>query len=157
MSLATLKNLFFYKTVTPPKSRKSSNDHGTFSHSLPAHSTCRKPLLDCENSSLLRSSEDSEREASSGDETIVDLEAQACGGKSARRRQETKKESRINAAIIRDATIGLSDGLTVPFALTAGLSALGSTKVVIYGGFAELIAGAISMGLGGYLGAKSEA
>lgn len=45
----------------------------------------------------------------------------------------------------------------MPFALTAGLSALGSTRVVIYGGFAELIAGAISMGLGGYLGAKSEA
>ncbi|CAI4219439.1 unnamed protein product [Parascedosporium putredinis] len=49
-----------------------------------------------------------------------------------------------------------ANGLTVPFALTAGLSALGDTRVVIYGGFAELIAGAISMGLGGYLGAKSE-
>jgi len=47
----------------------------------------------------------------------------------------------INPRIISDATIGLSDGLTVPFALTAGLSALGDTKVVIYGGFAELIAG----------------
>jgi VIT1/CCC1 family predicted Fe2+/Mn2+ transporter len=45
----------------------------------------------------------------------------------------------------------------VPFALTAGLSALGNTRIVIYGGLAELIAGAISMGLGGYLGAKSEA
>lgn len=65
--------------------------------------------------------------------------------------------TRINPRIIADATIGLSDGLTVPFALTAGLSALGDTKVVIYGGFAELVAGAISMGLGGYLGAKSEA
>lgn len=51
----------------------------------------------------------------------------------------------------------MSDGLTVPFALTAGLSALGNTQVVIYGGLAELIAGSISMGLGGYLGAKSEA
>lgn len=47
--------------------------------------------------------------------------------------------------------------MTVPFALTAGLSALGDTKVVIFGGLAELIAGGISMGLGGYLGAKSEA
>lgn len=55
-----------------------------------------------------------------------------------------------------DAIIGLSDGMTVPFALTAGLSALGDTKVVVFGGLAELIAGAISMGLGGYLGAKSE-
>ena len=64
---------------------------------------------------------------------------------------------KINARVISDATIGLSDGLTVPFALTAGLSALGDTRVVIFGGLAELIAGAISMGLGGYLGAKSEA
>lgn len=62
----------------------------------------------------------------------------------------------INPRIISDATIGLSDGLTVPFALTAGLSALGDTKLVIYAGLAELIAGGISMGLGGYLGAKSE-
>ncbi|KAL9621673.1 MAG: hypothetical protein Q9160_003926 [Pyrenula sp. 1 TL-2023] len=58
--------------------------------------------------------------------------------------------------IVSSATIGLSDGLTVPFALTAGLSTLGSAKVVIYGGLAELCAGAISMGLGGYLGAVSE-
>lgn len=64
---------------------------------------------------------------------------------------------RINPRMISDAIIGLSDGLTVPFALTAGLSALGDTDVVIYGGLAELIAGGISMGLGGYLGAKSEA
>ena len=68
-----------------------------------------------------------------------------------------KKTFKVDARIISDATIGLSDGLTVPFALTAGLSALGNTRVVIYGGLAELIAGAISMGLGGYLGAKSEA
>lgn len=69
----------------------------------------------------------------------------------------TSKSSRIDPRIISDAIIGLSDGLTVPFALTAGLSALGNTQVVIYGGLAELIAGSISMGLGGYLGAKSEA
>ncbi|KAK5123395.1 hypothetical protein LTR85_002827 [Meristemomyces frigidus] len=65
--------------------------------------------------------------------------------------------ARISPRMISDATIGLSDGLTVPFALTAGLSALGDSGTVIYGGFAELIAGGISMGLGGYLGAKSEA
>ncbi|KAJ9213597.1 hypothetical protein DTO166G4_4847 [Paecilomyces variotii] len=62
----------------------------------------------------------------------------------------------VDARIVSDAIIGLSDGMTVPFALTAGLSALGDTKVVVFGGMAELIAGAISMGLGGYLGAKSE-
>ncbi|KAI9801971.1 MAG: hypothetical protein M1825_003026 [Sarcosagium campestre] len=64
---------------------------------------------------------------------------------------------KVNPRVISDAIIGLSDGLTVPFALTAGLSAFGDKRVVIFGGLAELIAGAISMGLGGYLGAKSEA
>lgn len=46
--------------------------------------------------------------------------------------------------------IGLSDGLTVPFALTAGLASLGDSKVVVLGGVAELIAGAISMGIGAF-------
>jgi len=63
---------------------------------------------------------------------------------------------KIDARVISDAILGLYDGLTVPFALTAGLSAVGDTNIVIYGGLAELTAGAISMGLGGYLGAKSE-
>lgn len=72
---------------------------------------------------------------------------------------DSSKSSRkpfISPRLISDATIGLSDGLTVPFALTAGLSALGDTRLVIYGGMAELFAGAISMGVGGYLGARSE-
>ena len=65
--------------------------------------------------------------------------------------------TKVSPRTIADATIGLSDGLTVPFALTAGLSTLGDTNVVIYGGLAELMAGSISMGLGGYLGGRSEA
>jgi vacuolar iron transporter family protein len=69
---------------------------------------------------------------------------------------DEKEGFKIDGRVISDAIIGLSDGLTVPFALTAGLSAFGDAKVVVYGGLAELIAGAISMGLGGYLGAKSE-
>ena len=64
---------------------------------------------------------------------------------------------RINPRIVSDSILGMSDGLTVPFALSAGLSALGDTKVVVLGGLAELTAGAISMGLGGYAGANSEA
>ncbi|KAK9321067.1 VIT family-domain-containing protein [Lipomyces orientalis] len=68
--------------------------------------------------------------------------------------QEKKKV--VDARLVSDAIIGLSDGMTVPFALTAGLSTLEDTNVVVFGGLAELIAGAISMGLGGYLGAKSE-
>lgn len=59
--------------------------------------------------------------------------------------------------MLSDLTIGLSDGLTVPFALTAGLSAFNDTKVVLYGGIAELIAGSISMGLGGWLAGRGEA
>ena len=45
---------------------------------------------------------------------------------------------RINPRIVSDATIGLSDGLTVPFALTAGLSALGTTDLVIYAGYVAM-------------------
>jgi hypothetical protein len=71
-------------------------------------------------------------------------------------RSSESGRSRINPRLISDAILGLSDGLTVPFALSAGLSAIGDTKVVVMGGLAELIAGAISMGLGGYVGAKSE-
>ncbi|KAI1213368.1 DUF125-domain-containing protein [Annulohypoxylon truncatum] len=54
-------------------------------------------------------------------------------------------------------TLGFADGLTVPFALTAGLSSLGQTKTVIYAGAAEICAGCISMGIGGYLAARGEA
>ena len=58
--------------------------------------------------------------------------------------------------LIRDSIIGFSDGLTVPFALTAGLSSLGNSKIVILGGLAELFAGSISMGLGAFLAAVTE-
>ncbi|TKA79561.1 hypothetical protein B0A55_02736 [Friedmanniomyces simplex] len=58
--------------------------------------------------------------------------------------------------LVRDAIIGFADGLTVPFALTAGLSSLGSAKLVILGGLAELFAGSLSMGLGAYLAAVTE-
>lgn len=92
-----------------------------------------------------RSSTDVESQTSSDASTLL-------GGEPG----ERKKSARIGARVVSDAIIGLSDGLTVPFALTAGLSALGNTRVVIFAGMAELTAGAISMGLGGYLGAKSE-
>ena len=57
---------------------------------------------------------------------------------------------------VKNAIIGFSDGLTVPFALTAGLTSFGSQHLVIIGGIAELIAGSISMGLGAYLAAATE-
>jgi VIT1/CCC1 family predicted Fe2+/Mn2+ transporter len=59
---------------------------------------------------------------------------------------------------VRDIVIGMSDGLTVPFALAAGLSgAVGSTHIVITAGLAEIAAGSIAMGLGGFLAARSDA
>jgi vacuolar iron transporter family protein len=59
---------------------------------------------------------------------------------------------------IRDIVIGMSDGLTVPFALAAGLSgAVESTGLIVTAGSAEIAAGAIAMGLGGYLAAKTDA
>lgn len=61
-------------------------------------------------------------------------------------------------ASVRDIVIGMSDGLTVPFALAAGLSgAVASSHIVITAGLAEIAAGAIAMGLGGYLAGRSDA
>jgi len=59
---------------------------------------------------------------------------------------------------VRDIVIGMSDGLTVPFALAAGLTgAVSSTSIIITAGLAEIAAGSIAMGLGGYLAARSDA
>jgi VIT1/CCC1 family predicted Fe2+/Mn2+ transporter len=59
---------------------------------------------------------------------------------------------------VRDIVIGMSDGLTVPFALAAGLSgAVASSGIIVTAGLAEVAAGAIAMGLGGYLAARTDA
>lgn len=59
--------------------------------------------------------------------------------------------------IVRDIVIGMADGLTVPFALAAGLSgAVLSTGIIVTAGLAEIVAGSIAMGLGGYLAGRSE-
>ena len=68
---------------------------------------------------------------------------------------EMKKNTK--PVLIKDVIIGLSDGLTVPFALTAGLSGvLNTSHLIIVSGLAEIVAGCISMGLGGYLAGQSE-
>ena len=60
--------------------------------------------------------------------------------------------------MVRDVVIGMSDGLTVPFALAAGLSgAVASSGVILTAGLAEIAAGSIAMGLGGYLAARTDA
>src|SRR5471032_3203883 len=59
---------------------------------------------------------------------------------------------------VRDIVIGMSDGLTVPFALAAGLTgAISQSRLIVTAGFAEIAAGSIAMGLGGYLAARGDA
>src|ERR1700733_11637929 len=68
-------------------------------------------------------------------------------------------ESHFTASeFVRDIVIGMADGLTVPFALAAGLSGASTTsRIIVVAGLAEIAAGSIAMGLGGYLAAKSDA
>jgi len=74
-----------------------------------------------------------------------------------RRRPHTERHFTASDTV-RDIVIGMSDGLTVPFALAAGLSgAVDKTSIIVTAGLAEIAAGSIAMGLGGYLAAKSDA
>jgi hypothetical protein len=61
----------------------------------------------------------------------------------------------VSPLIGNNVVLGVTDGLTVPFALTVGLTAIGSTKIVILAGLAEVVSRSISMGLSTYLGTKS--
>src|ERR1700730_537863 len=68
-----------------------------------------------------------------------------------------REEHVFSSDLLTDIVIGMSDGLTVPFALAAGLSgAVQSTNLIIIAGLAEIAAGSIAMGLGGYLAGKTE-
>src|SRR4030088_3143740 len=61
------------------------------------------------------------------------------------------------SALVRDVVIGMADGLTVPFALAAGLSGtVTQTHIIVIAGLAEIAAGSIAMGLGGYLAARTD-
>jgi vacuolar iron transporter family protein len=63
-----------------------------------------------------------------------------------------------SSEVVRDVVIGMADGLTVPFALAAGLSgAIDQSAIIVTAGLAEIAAGSIAMGLGGYMAAKSDA
>ena len=68
-----------------------------------------------------------------------------------------QEEHLRSSDVLRDIVIGMSDGLTVPFALAAGLSgAVDNTSIIVIAGIAEICAGSIAMGLGGYLAGKTE-
>ncbi|MEP6595685.1 MAG: VIT1/CCC1 transporter family protein [Ginsengibacter sp.] len=70
---------------------------------------------------------------------------------------EHNEQHMQSSALLRDIVIGMSDGLTVPFALAAGLSgAVDNSSIIIIAGIAEIAAGSIAMGLGGYLAGKTE-
>ena len=70
--------------------------------------------------------------------------------------QHEEKNMR-SSAFLTDIVIGMSDGLTVPFALAAGLSgAVASNTIIVVAGIAAIAAGSIAMGLGGYLAGKTE-
>ena len=68
-----------------------------------------------------------------------------------------KEQHMLSSDFLRDIVIGMSDGLTVPFALAAGLSgAVSNSSIIVIAGIAEIAAGSIAMGLGGYLSGKTE-
>ncbi|MCJ1309813.1 hypothetical protein MMC25_003474 [Agyrium rufum] len=144
MSMVLLKRLLLGGSAIPAKLRDTEQAYLPLSQRSPSVSGNDSPL----RSSISTSVDLTEKDCSdAGNEKLLFDDEDGA-------RQRLTKS--MMPRLISDATIGLSDGLTVPFALSAGLSALGSTRVVIYGGIAELIAGAISMGLGGYLGARTE-
>ena len=69
-----------------------------------------------------------------------------------------EKVTHCKSDTVRDVVIGMADGLSVPFALAAGLAAaVFTTKVIVTAGSAEIVAGAIAMGLEGYLAARTDA
>ncbi|HTS44980.1 MAG TPA: VIT1/CCC1 transporter family protein [Puia sp.] len=71
--------------------------------------------------------------------------------------QSRTERHMVNSDMLTDIVIGMSDGLTVPFALAAGISgAVQSTELIVIAGLAEIAAGSIAMGLGGYLAGKTE-
>ena len=67
-----------------------------------------------------------------------------------------KEEHFTSSDLVKDIVIGMSDGLTVPFALAAGLTSIATNQVIITAGIAEIVAGSIAMGLGGYLAGRTE-
>lgn len=151
--------LFLKQKLFPARESKQPSEcpANTVVQANSDHRSLDKPLLArADDEDTIRGDSDQDLESQSGRSydtfgRCVSRDESTSGSSSSQSR------SRINPRIVSDAILGLSDGLTVPFALSAGLSALGNTKVVVLGGLAELAAGAISMGLGGYVGAKSEA
>ncbi|KAI4087556.1 MAG: hypothetical protein LQ344_006709 [Seirophora lacunosa] len=166
MSLVLLKNLFHFKRPVAPRAKSTKSTKSNYPPSacaippidkvfIPPFSFEKQPHHDLEcHASVVDSS------SSATDSTTCKKEPPSTYSSRLtswlRKACLAVRTFRPTPRMVSDAIIGLSDGMTVPFALTAGLSSLGNTRIVVLGGIAELIAGMISMGVGGALGAKAE-
>ncbi|CAK7235683.1 hypothetical protein SCUCBS95973_009350 [Sporothrix curviconia] len=151
-----------------PSSFSSSSSSSSSSCYSPAMADGSRTLARQQYARLLADS-DHDLENAMADNTSDDSIAMTPTSSSRRRSRKSRQSTKTEAAAARpgylptarrfwaDFTLGFADGLTVPFALTAGLSSLGRTDTVVYAGMAEVSAGCISMGIGGYLSARQAA
>ncbi|KAI4281995.1 MAG: hypothetical protein L6R35_005511 [Caloplaca aegaea] len=175
MSVVLLKNLFQFKRPLAPRAksaRSAKSPHPPSQSPIPAIDRVVSPPLHSEKhpeGSWIETTSSADLEAQT---SIIHSSSSAAESPKCKKEPQSNDSSQITSwfrkaclavrtfrptpRMISDAIIGLSDGMTVPFALTAGLSSLGNTRIVVLGGLAELIAGMISMGVGGALGAKAE-
>ncbi|KAK3321281.1 VIT family-domain-containing protein [Cercophora scortea] len=124
---------------------------------LPVYESLSEVTLTAAHKSSERFSE--ETELPSGDDSdtcTVSSQNQLYSDETTSKSQRNTSSLPSLRSFLADFTLGFADGLTVPFALTAGLSSLGDTSTVIFAGMAEIVAGSISMGIGGYLAARGE-
>ncbi|KAL8953636.1 MAG: hypothetical protein Q9222_000522 [Ikaeria aurantiellina] len=165
MSLVSVKNLIWYGRAIPQQHPKTtpSAPNSTYQKNLERKVTAQHTEKSAESSWI---SSTSSVDVEAGADITAVPECTASNPHRDPFSSKLKYWSRHGYAAFRafrptprmisDAIIGLSDGMTVPFALTASLSAIGNTRIVVLGGVAELIAGMVSMGVGGGLGAKAE-
>lgn len=170
MSLVLLKNLLFSKRSIAPSRKSTQTPPASPTAPISKATIPSLPLEKAQGTSWIetRSNVDLEAQGTSDGNSSMATESPECSKKqpvastSSRFTAFIKKSFKALRAfrptprMISDAIIGISDGMTVPFALTAGLSSLGTTRIVVLGGVAELVAGMISMGVGGALGARAE-
>ncbi|KAL8935549.1 MAG: hypothetical protein Q9211_004645 [Gyalolechia sp. 1 TL-2023] len=168
MSLILLRNLLWYRR--PVASSCKTDTAASTSGAPTTGNVIIPPLAVLKNAGetcVLTSGVDLEAQTATDGSSPTSTEPPRCSSRAPssssskvtiflRQKSIAIKNFRPTARMVSDAIIGLSDGMTVPFALTAGLSSFGDTRIVQLGGIAELVAGMISMGVGGALGAKAE-
>ncbi|KAI4102634.1 MAG: hypothetical protein L6R37_004290 [Teloschistes peruensis] len=155
--LVLLKNLCFRQSIIPQGAHTSPPaSTGVYAHHANDGSVTALPQIKNADDNWVSTTTSIDVEAGSIPRNPLTANPKASIMDSIRNAFSAVKNFHPTPRMISDAIIGLADGMTVPFALTAGLSTLGSTHIVVLGGVAELVAGMISMGVGGALGAKAE-